>query len=144
MGTTEAAVELTRGIGTPRLIDLALRLEAKNLTSAEELALAILAGNADAIMAAVDAAQEEYANGTYRVPVKVVADWNKTLMVYTPGQWAVNANIHRVRDDMMEFRNDLAASGVGAGVIVLKAGDKFEVYESAAPGVEVKAVKEAA
>lgn len=137
MGTTDAAVQLTRAIRTPRLIDLALRAEAGHLTKAEELALRILEGQADAIMAAVDAAQEEYANGTYRVPVKVVADWNKTLLVYTHHS-EVDPDITDIATGGLErLRARLVAEE--AQVLVLNAGAKLEVYESAAPGVEVKA-----
>lgn len=119
-----------------RLADLGLRHKAGHLTPAETLALRILEGQADAVMGAVDAAQEEYANGTYRVPVRVVADWNKALLVLTaPESWAQD-DCDRAFEYLTRSRDRLAAGG--GSVLVLNAGVRIEIFESATGGVEVK------
>jgi hypothetical protein len=81
-------VEMKRPfIPVARLEDLRLRAVAGSLTNAERLALAVLAGGSEGesgVPALIDAAQEEYGHGSYRVPVRVVGNKKQLRIVITP------------------------------------------------------------
>lgn len=121
-----------------RLADLAAREAASNLTEAERLAIAILSGKEDAVQPLIDAAQEEFGQGQYRVPVRVVTDWNKSLLVLTlPGSIESREDaLGRLADQFAKLQERLIKNG--KEVLVLHAGAKLEVFESAVGGAEVK------
>lgn len=88
-----------------RSADLLKRKNAGTLTSAERLALCVLAGGTlgeETIDKLIDAALEEYGTGGYRVPVRVVGDPTKLrLIVNTPegtSQSEVDAVCRRFSD----------------------------------------------
>lgn len=131
-----SASQLLAGVSRARLADLVLRQQAGTLTAAEALALNILAGGRlgeESIDKAIDAAQEEYGNGTYRVPVRVVGDPSRLMVVLTLpphpfGEPYPQAEMDRVA----EVVTGRVRSG---GVMVLPAGSKLDLFEVAAGAV---------
>jgi hypothetical protein len=81
-------VEMKRPfIPVARLEDLRIRAIAGSLTNAERLALAVLAGGRDGeegVPALIDAATEEYSHGSYRIPVRIVADRKRMKFILAP------------------------------------------------------------
>ncbi len=126
---------LLRSIHANRLNDLALRAAAGHLTAAESLALAILRGGREGeegVPAMLDAAQEEYGHGSYRVPVRVVvSDWVKCTLVLTVRPDTTFEDQDRITEVMTRVRSDLIRNG--GTVVTLPSGFKLEVYE-VAPG----------
>jgi uncharacterized protein (DUF2345 family) len=126
--------ELLRSVHANRLNDLALRSAAGHLTAAESLALAILRGGREGeegVPALIDAAQEEYGHGGYRVPVRCVADWSRCLLVLTMPKSIPLETQEQATTTMSRVHHDLVANK--RTVLTLQAGFKLEVYE-VAPG----------
>lgn len=145
---SEMAVQLAnsyrsvlKGVPVNRLIDLAERKAAGHLTNAETLALAVLAGGESgetAIQPLIDAALEEYSHGSYRVPVRVVADWRRCLFVLTAPPNTAEWHLTQMNRDWIAAVNKLAREGAMA--ITVAAGSKIEVFECKPEeaGVEVR------
>jgi hypothetical protein len=118
-----------------RLADLAARKTAGHLTPLEKLALAALVGGDEAEASApalIDEALATYNHGGYRVPVRVVADWGRALLILTvPRDWS-DEQSKRTADLMKTFLAKMA-SGDPAQAITIPAGSKLEVYEVADP-----------
>ena len=137
-----AAAHLLDALPYSRVLDLSRRLEAGHLTAAEALALAVLAGGANgesALGPLIDAATEEYGNGTYRVPVCVVGDKSRMLVVMTDPPGMSAAQSKKNADDVAQILS--TRLGKGPLVFTIPVGSKLEVYEVGAASesrVEVK------
>lgn len=132
--------ELFAGVPLNRAADLTARFKAGHLTALEALALSVLRGGPageECTPALLDEAIAAYAHGSYRVPVRVVADWRRTKMVFTfpadgdPAEWnrVAGESVRRWRDSPEPV------------ALVIHSGCKLDVYECAAdeaPGVTVK------
>lgn len=76
-------------IPVARLEDLRIRATTGALTNAERLALAVLAGGRDSeegVGALIDATQEEFGYGSYRVPVRIVGDSKRLRLLLVPSE----------------------------------------------------------
>lgn len=130
---SEPAVAHRPFIPVGRFEDLRIRAAAGSLTNAERLALAVLAGGREgeeAVLPLIDAAQEEWSHGSYRVPVRVVADGKRVRLVittseraerYTRPQW--ERLMKGVQDDLREWFSGRTP------VLMLPAGWSAQVYE---------------
>ncbi len=118
---------LVNDFGVGRLRDLALRHGSFSLTSAESLALAVLRGGDNgesALGPLIDAAQEEFGNGTYRVPVRVIGDKSRMRVVFTSPSEASAAELEHMAGELRKF-----IDGKLTQVVVINVGSKLEVYE---------------
>lgn len=116
------------GIPRNRVADLEARLASGNLTALEKLALCVLRGGTEADGAApmlIDEAQEQYAHGTYRVPVCVVGD-PKRLKVVVEG----------VPPEVCQRLQRAFMDCDGTKVISIPVGTSLKVYE-VTPGADV-------
>lgn len=124
-----------RLIPAARLADLAARAAVGALTNAEQLALAVLKGGPVAersVDQLIDAAQEEFASGCYRVPVRVVADKKRLKMVVTPPGHLTSDGGRRTSEDLRAWIEKPGASvlvfpGPGWTVEAFEVGDGGEV-----------------
>lgn len=132
----EDAYIVLSGAPTNRLADLRARKVAGRLTSAEMLALAVLAGGAggeEALGALIDAATEEFGHGAYRVPVRVVGDPESLrLVVSAPGLDQDDA-------DRLSAYLTTRIAQPGPTVVVVPAGVTIDAYEIPAGGPDVVA-----
>lgn len=133
---TYVANQLLSGIPENRLIDLRLRHLAGRLTAAEGLALRILEGVPDAVGPAIDAAQEEFGNGTYRVPVRVVSDRDRMRVVLSGMDAMPTEIIHQIVRNVEKvlFEDGYNIAWIPAGVSL----QVFEVNDPAEAGVAVE------
>jgi hypothetical protein len=117
---------------TARASDLQDRMSRGDLTAAERLAVAILRGGEDgesSVMAAIDAAQEEYGCGYYRIPVRVVADRSRIMVVATIAhKLPRSAQAQIVRDLETAFKKEPLPN-----FVVIDGGMKVEIFEVAEP-----------
>ena len=120
------AIGILSGVPYNRLADLAARKNAGRLTSAESLALAVLAGGGpgeEALGALIDAATEEFGHGQYRVPVRVVADPKRLrLFVNVPDASAAQLDLLHAR-----LRDSLA--GEGPTIALFTSGVTVDAFE---------------
>lgn len=133
--------DLLIDISDARLADLTLRKAANTLTTAERLALNVLAGgrigeeSADKL---IDAAMEEFGTGGYRVPVRAVGNSRRMKVFITP---AIGYDL--AAEQKQRFAQALSA-GLEDGkpmVAILPPGCSVQVYEvneGAEVEVEVK------
>ena len=136
------AAKLIGDVSRSRLDDLAARKADGNLTAIETLALAVLRGGRDgeeAVGPFIDAALEEYNHGTYRVPVRVVCDPSRLLLILTPDarSYAGQEEVERIA---ARLREEIKTRGSLVGmVLILPAGCRAQAIEvePARAGVEV-------
>jgi hypothetical protein len=120
--------------GTPanRLADLAARRTAGHLTPLEALALCVLTGGREgeeAVPALLDEAMAVYHHGGYRVPVRVVADWDRTQVIVTTPEWLPPDEANQLARTLAKELHEPHGT---VKVIVVGAGCKVDVYETAA------------
>lgn len=113
-----------------RAADLEARRRDGNLTSAESLAFAIIRGGSEGetgVPAMIDAATEEFAHGSYRIPIRVVTDVGSALFVVSTENRLPEATRLRIIQSM---KDALDSSGKGTPtVLLLDGGLKLEAYE---------------
>lgn len=134
MNNADARTELLKGVPLNRLHDLAARSRDGNLTPLESLALTILNGGSSGETAAapfIDAAIEHYNHGSYRIPVRVVADWKRCLFLLTTPSNFTHADQRQSHEIMLASVRRLVNGGVE--VLTYPAGTKLEVFEQQAP-----------
>ena len=137
MGVIEAG--LLGDVPRNRVADLVARKDAGTLTSAEKLALCVLAGGRlgeEAIDKLIDAALEEYGTGGYRVPVRVVGDPARLRLVVTFPDSATQENIDHVARLFSEVLNQ-----PGPTVFVVNCGVTVQAFEAAAGGADVSVAR---
>lgn len=126
---------------TARASDLQDRMAAGNLTAAESLAVAILRGGEEgiqAVHAAIDAAQEEFGHGAYRVPVRVIADRRRLMVVATVEQKLPRSVMQRMVEDLEStFTRDPLPN-----FVVVDGGMRLEVFEVAEPPASAVVLKQ--
>lgn len=129
------------GVGNGRAKDFAARQDAKALTRLEELAVSIIRGGEQTeatVWELIDKAQEEYGSGSYRVPVRVLGDRSRMLVVATtPMRIAPHVHERILRDLEQSFIKDPLPN-----FVVVTGGMKIEVYEvqeGQTPGVVLSA-----
>lgn len=114
-------------INAARAKDLAYRHRTGKLTVAETLSIMILRGGSMAESAAtpiIDAAQEMYGSGSYRVPVKVIADFSKCLCVLQTNKAFNMVTKARIRSDIENW-----LERKGKGFLLLDRGLTLRVFE---------------
>ena len=136
---TEAYLFLLKRIPTNRIADLIARADAGTLTSAERLALCVLAGGRlgeEAADKLIDAAMEEFGTGGYRVPVRVVGDPARLKVFITLPGGVGQEDVDRVA---MAARDVLA--GIRPPCLLVAAGATVQAFEVGPGGADVE-VKE--
>lgn len=137
-GTMRA--ELLDALSLSRLRDLAARKRHGHLSDLEKLALLALAGGDAAQESAgglIDAAQEEWGNGAYRVPVRVVGDTSRPdtnfVAVLTTAEDLSEAESLRVANRLQDaLARGLTESRQGhVTAVVIPCGAKLEIHEVA-------------
>lgn len=86
----------------------------------------------------IDAAQEEYGNGSYRVPVRVIGNPRKLSFVFTCPLGIDIVQQDGIGDQLGKMRNSMIHNVAN---ITIPAGSKLEMYEVApgeTPGVVIK------
>ena len=122
-----------------RVADLTARKDAGTLTSAERLALCVLAGGRlgeEAADKLIDAALEEYGTGGYRVPVRVVGDPARLRLVVTFPDRARREDVDHVARRFLEALNQ-----PGPTVFVADSGASVQAFEVGAGGADVSVVR---
>ncbi len=138
-----AALALLGGVPLARLIDLAARRDGGNLTNAEALAIGVLQGGRsgeEGLQPLIDAAQEEWGGGTYRVPVRVVADWKRCLLVLTMADGANSVSFRIAHAELVNTHRRMMDGNLGQ-VVTITSGCKLEVYECSAAEAGVSVVE---
>ena len=129
---------LLSGVPRNRVADLTARKDAGTLTSAEKLALCVLAGGRlgeEAADKLIDAAMEEYGTGGYRVPVRVVGDPAKMRLVVTFPDRATRGDVDHVARQFLDALNQ-----PGPTVIVVDSGVTVQAFEVGA-GADVSVAR---
>lgn len=134
------------GVPANRAADLLARINSGSLTDAEKLAVAVLRGGENgegAIAGLLDACIESYSHGSYRVPVRVLCDPKRLLVVLSSQYKLPRATMVTLREQLLE----ILRAGLSGRVIVLDNGMKVEFYElpesNSGPRVDVVAPVEA-
>lgn len=126
---SNASMSLLRRVNASRLHDLWLRDIDGNLVASEKLALAILAGGPEAeekFRGLIDSAIEEFGVGQYRVPVRVLANFDRCLFVISAPSDA-DYDDAELNSIMESVRGSIKANQTP--IIMLRPGCKLDVYE---------------
>ncbi len=129
MGEDQLRLKVLGDIPSHRLADLGARAARGALTDLELLALSVLRGGAngeESTPALLDAALATYCHGSYRVPVRVVADWKRAKVIITPACDMDEESRLRAAQQVKGF-----ITGSGGSVMIVPAGSRVDVYEAA-------------
>lgn len=112
-----------------RANDLAERAAAGGLTEIETLAAMILRGGdlgEATSQGVIEKAIEAYNYGGYRIPVRVIADWQKCFAVLSVPRVLSGAARDRIHAELAAM---MARSRMDSNVVVVDSGSKLDFYE---------------
>lgn len=127
------------GVAINRAADFHARMITDSLGEIEKLAVAILRGGhvgEEAIPGLLDEAIATYSHGSYRVPVRVIANPERLLVVASLERRVPQTVIESIRGDIL----GVVAKGLAGQCIIVHDGMKIDFYEVApeSAGVEVR------